>query len=268
MNNKRIIYQISPQQVTTEFRSLFDPGDPASLRCFAVLDGEACGGIYTDCPRHPSWGVVQESAFGSLYLGGSQHYPSLRRLLLRIRRDGDVLVGMWPNDLRWQLMPRSPDFTGSTLDFSNRKPPRNLGRAIRLPQGYELRPLDLALFERCAEKHLYASMYGSAHQALKKGYGLCLTHHQEVLCEAFAGPAAGGTIEIGAATHADHRRKGYATLTCHHLITQVEQNGYRTYWNCSSDNHASIALARRLGYQTEREYRLLAWLKKDNELIL
>jgi RimJ/RimL family protein N-acetyltransferase len=43
---------------------------------------------------------------------------------------------------------------------------------------------------------------------------------------------------------------------------QMEQHGYRTWGSCAVDNHALIGLARKLGYQTEREYRLLAWLKK------
>jgi RimJ/RimL family protein N-acetyltransferase len=58
-------------------------------------------------------------------------------------------------------------------------------------------------------------------------------------------------------------QKGYATITCAHLIQEMEQQGYLTYWNCAKDNQASIALARKLGYQTEKVYRLLAWFRKD-----
>jgi L-amino acid N-acyltransferase YncA len=95
------------------------------------------------------------------------------------------------------------------------------------------------------------------------GYGLCLTKNGELLCEAFAGPAANGVIEIGVETHPHHMQKGYGRLTCAHLIHAMEQQGYRTYWNCAKQNVASIALARTLGYRDEKGYRLLAWFPKN-----
>jgi RimJ/RimL family protein N-acetyltransferase len=72
-------------------------------------------------------------------------------------------------------------------------------------------------------------------------------------------------IEIGVETHPHHMRKGYATLTCAHLIAEMEQQGYSTYWNCAKGNLPSAALARRLGYRTEKEYRLVAWFKQSDE---
>jgi RimJ/RimL family protein N-acetyltransferase len=98
---------------------------------------------------------------------------------------------------------------------------------------------------------------------VKNGIGLCLVHQQEVLCEAFAGPVADGQIEITTHTHISHRRQGYATFTCHHLINELERHGYHTYGCCSKENDASVALARKLGYQSEREYRLVTWPKID-----
>jgi RimJ/RimL family protein N-acetyltransferase len=38
--------------------------------------------------------------------------------------------------------------------------------------------------------------------------------------------------------------------------------GQQTWWNCAKQNVASAALARKLGYRTEREYRVLAWFNK------
>ncbi len=261
-SNKHCIFKIGPHQVTPALRSLFDPSDPASLRCFAVLDGDTRGRIFTDRPQNPTWGVVQEAASGCLHLGGKVHYPSLRRLISRLLQHGNVLVGLWPEDQRWQLLPRAPDYSGFTLVFSNRRPDHANGDHLAIPAGCELLPMDLSLLEHSVGKSHYLSIYGSVHQVLNKGFGMCVTDHSVLLCEAFAGPSAEGYIEIVTATNANHRHKAYATLTCHNLITQMEQHGYRTYANCARDNHASIGLARKLGYQTEREYRLLTWLKR------
>jgi RimJ/RimL family protein N-acetyltransferase len=43
----------------------------------------------------------------------------------------------------------------------------------------------------------------------------------------------------------------------------MELLGYQTYWNCAKGNVASATLARKLGYHTEKEYRLLAWSKLE-----
>ena len=38
--------EIDPAQITPKVKSLFDPNDPAGLRCFAVLEGTAAGRIW------------------------------------------------------------------------------------------------------------------------------------------------------------------------------------------------------------------------------
>ena len=87
----------------------------------------------------------------------------------------------------------------------------------------------------------------------------------EILCEALAGAEVMGAREIGIDTPAPYRRRGYGTITCSKLIQHCEQQGLKTYWNCNKENPASVALARKLGYQTEKEYRLLIWNMKTRE---
>ena len=67
----RPILKPGPSQVTPELKALFDPGDPASLRCFAVLEGNLAGRFLADNSSHPAWGIVQEAAYGTIYLGGA-----------------------------------------------------------------------------------------------------------------------------------------------------------------------------------------------------
>jgi GNAT superfamily N-acetyltransferase len=254
---------ISPiilNQVTPDLRALFDPADPASLRCFAVLDGHAAGRIFTDHPDRPIWGAVQEAAFGSLYLGGDVQQTTLQHLVTKLRQDGEVLMGLWLDDPCWSLLPASPDYSGYTVEFTDHKAGLPLPA---VPSGCELRRLDQSLSKEILGRNLLIHMYGSVQQALEWGYGLCLTRNGEILCETFAGPAANGIIEIGVETHPHHMRKGYGAITCAHLIHEMERQGYVTYWNCAKQNQASIALAHKLGYRNEKEYRLLAWLKVD-----
>ncbi|MBV7335041.1 GNAT family N-acetyltransferase [Chloroflexi bacterium TSY] len=86
---------------------------------------------------------------------------------------------------------------------------------------------------------------------------------EELLSEAFAAEAALGMIELGTITAESHRRRGYAMVCCAQLVRECEARGYRTYWSCAKDNPGSARLARKLGHQTEREYRFLAWDAPD-----
>ena len=257
--------QLSPDQVTPELRAIFTPAEPASVRCFAVLDGHAAGRIFTDHPESPTWAVLQEAVFGSLYLVGMLSQSILRQLVSKLRTEGDVLVGLWQQDPRWSFLPPDPEYAGYTLEYFDRNPDRDSNHSLPgIPAGCELRRLDSTLAKQILDRNMLIRMYGSIQQALEWGYGLCLMRGDEILCEAFAGPAANGTIEIGVETNPHHMQQGYATLTCLHLIQLMEQQGYSTYWNCASQNQASIALAHKLGYQAEKQYRLLAWFKNQN----
>src|SRR5690349_20746194 len=112
--------EVAPDQVTPQLHALFDPQMPAGFRCFAVIAGDAAGRILTDDPIRPTWGAVQEGAFGTIYPGGTLTASTWYRLIARLREDGDVLVGLWPEDERIQLLPLTPDYDGFTLDFTDR----------------------------------------------------------------------------------------------------------------------------------------------------
>ena len=260
MTEEYPILQLTPEQVTPELNALFVPTDPAALRCQAVLDGHAAGKIFTNHPETPSWVVLQEAAFGSIYLGGEVRAELLAQLISRLRQNGEVLAGLREDDPRWQLFPTGADYTGYTLEFTEREVEPDLPA---LPEGCELHRLDSTLGKQILDRNLLIRMFGSIPMALQWGYGLCLMRNDALLCEAFAGPAANGVIEIGVETQPHHMQKGYAFLTCAHLIHRMELLGYQTYWNCAKGNIASAMLARKLGYTHENEYRLSVWSKLD-----
>jgi GNAT superfamily N-acetyltransferase len=256
--------EVAPDQITPQLRALFDPHMPAGFRCSAVIAGDAAGRILTDDLVRPTWGAVQEGAFGTIYPGGALAVSTWHQLIAQLREDGDVLVGLWPNDEHLQLLPSSPDYNGFTLDFTGRTTGAGLDAYLGpLPDGCQMRSIDPQLFERSEGRDFYCALYGSAEQALKKVDARFLMREEEICCEAYAYFAALGTIEIATSTSEPYRGRGYATITCAHLIQACEAQGYQTYWNCAKQNLASAAVARKLGYRTEKEYRLLAWFKPD-----
>lgn len=235
---------------------------PAGFRCFAVLAGDVTGRIFTDDPIRPTWGAVQEGAFGTVYPGGVFATSTWQRLIAKLREGGDVLVGLWPDDQRIQLLPPAPDYDGFTLDFTNRPTGAGLEKYLReIQDGCIIRTLDRELFERSTGRDFYCTLYGSAERVLEKVHARFLMRVDEICSESYAYFTALGIIEIATSTSEPYRGCGYATLTCAHLIQACEAQGYQTYWNCAKQNLASAAVARKLGYRTEKEYRLLAWFK-------
>ena len=65
--------------------------------------------------------------------------------------------------------------------------------------------------------------------------------------------------ELGIGTAEAYRGQGLGTITAARAIQACEARGYHAFWNAAQQNVASIALARRLGFQTERPFRVLAW---------
>jgi GNAT superfamily N-acetyltransferase len=255
------LVQLSPQDDLPALHGLFDPDLPAALRCFAVLDGVAAGKIFTDDLANPSSAVVQEAGFGTVYPGGDFPLSVLSRLITDLRRQGNVIIGLWPEDARLQQLPPYPDYASWMVEFNQRQAP--ITPFPPIPDGLALRYIDLELFDRLIGREKYIDIFGSPDAALLYGFGLCLVRPSPVgtklLCEAFAGPCALGQIEIGVDTREDYRQRGYGTITCAALIKQCEQQGSPTYWNCNRSNQASLALAHKLGYQEGCEYRLLGW---------
>jgi len=154
---------VRPSDVTPALTRLFNPDDPTIFRLFAVLDGRAAGRIVTDDLAHPTWGAVQEMGDGLTYLGGALDAALVSDVITAFRADGEVCVGLWPDDPRRGLLPRDPDYAGSTFDFLHRRRDgdRLTGLARRLPEGCQLRPIDRTLIERCAWRDHQIVMYGS-----------------------------------------------------------------------------------------------------------
>ena len=92
--------------------------------------------------------------------------------------------------------------------------------------------------------------------------GVVVLEDDIVVCEAGTGVATHGRIEVGITTAKGHRQRGLATTACAKLIEICEAQGYATWWDCAKQNDASVRLARKLGYENEREYRYRLWNKR------
>jgi GNAT superfamily N-acetyltransferase len=255
-----VVEKIAAGDVTDSVVALFDPAGPAHRRCLAVLRGLTAGTILVDDARRPRWSIVREACDdGTTFLGGALDAATLARVIAALRAAGDVLIGLWPDDPRWSLMPPDPGYDGRVLEWVGRAPGADLPPLRRLPDGCAVRPITPALLERCAGRVGIVRHFGGEERFFRDGLGYCLLVGETVACEVFGCPLVDGVRELWVETHPAYRRRGYAAATCAHAIAAGEGRGERIYWNTAVQNRASIALAHALGYGPGREYRLLGW---------
>ena len=255
--------EINSNQVTTEIRSLFRKDEPQAPRCFKVLDGVTVAGkILTDNVENPTWAVVQEPYENSLYFGGNVDFEVVQMIITKLRQEGDLLVGMWLDDPRLDLLPSEPYYDGRTLEFYDRPIGKGLVKYLdNLPDDCKLRRLDKNLIMHTEWGPDDVCAVGSVEEWEKTHFGYCLTRGEKIVAEATTGPSAQGVYEPGVFTQETHRKKGYGTIVSAKLVQEIEALGGQTYWNCAKQNVASAAIARKLGYRVEKEYRCIAWKK-------
>src|SRR5512144_2475043 len=101
---------IQPCQVTPKIASLFDFTKPTMPRAFNVLEGFNRGQILVDDAIHPSWAVVRESIYGSLYFGGQVTASLVDSLVKYFRPSGQVGIGCWLHDPLNEMIPAHPRY--------------------------------------------------------------------------------------------------------------------------------------------------------------
>ncbi len=257
---------ITQQEVTPEILSLFNLNNPTMPRAFNVLEGSIAGQIMVDNPTNPSWAVVREGVYGTLYFGGRITSSAISSVFEYLFQFGGVGVGCWLNDPLNKILPANPDYDGRTLYFTERSSINemiNLETLVQqLPPGYGLASRDEDLFMCSFDYESTLASFGSIKNVMQHTLGVSLFQEDTLICEAATGAPTHKLIEVGVTTHENYRQKGFATIACAKLIEICETQGYSTWWDCAKQNVPSIRLARKLGYRNEKEYRYAWWEKR------
>jgi RimJ/RimL family protein N-acetyltransferase len=250
---------ITHHEVTPAIKDLFDITRPTMPRAFHVLEGITRGQIVLDDPDRSTWAAVRETAFGTLYLGGQVDKALLESLVNHFRKTGDVGLGCWLQDKLNEMLPPAPDYDGRTLYFTEHTPRHRGLLTAPMPEGCSITPRDAELLKGSPDYEMTLDSFGSIENIIQHTLGFVILHAGMVVCEAATGAPIQGRIEMGVSTAEPHRRRGLAAIACAHLIEACETQGYSTWWDCAKQNTASVNLARKLGYQNEREYRYVWW---------
>ena len=125
----------------------------------------------------------------------------------------------------------------------------------KLPEGYELKPIDSALYDQCLEDPItrdFVSSFGNKKKYLAIGRGMVITKEGKIVSGASSYTRYREGIEIEVDTAESERRKHLATIVCAALILRCLEEGLYPSWDAQNMN--SVRLAETLGYEFDHEY--------------
>jgi hypothetical protein len=117
---------------------------------------------------------------------------------------------------------------------------------------------DIPLLEAVAGG-LHPPGFGNLETLLNDGFVACAIVDNKVVATVHTYACTENHAEIGAETHADYRKRGYATAAAALIIEQVQASGQIPVWSTGEDNYASMKVAEKLGFKkvSPRAYVIL-----------
>ncbi len=243
-------------------QELFDPDLPNSPALWAVLEGKYGGRALVEDRNHPDQCVLRTDAALTYFSRGTKQ-NFLDEAVARFLKEGPVWL-VWPvhsslsapNASEPQVIERR-EFRGCDPDSRTLLDLRN-----SLPDSAAIQPMDRTLFRQCEWRSEMIHYAGSEESFFEHGIGLCLLRGKEILVEAYASAVGNNKAEIGALTRKNYRGRGYAPIASAYLIEICRQRRLEVIWSCEADHLASIRVAQKLGFRTERDYTIYEYESK------
>lgn len=179
--------------------------------------------------------------------------------LVRNKPDGFVI--MTPQNEEWAEMiekcfPDAKKVTRYAIRKDTRFDVNKLQDMVKmLPEGYELKPIDATLYDKCLESPATADFvfsFESKDKYLEYGRGMVILKDGEIVAGASSYTRYKEGIEIEVDTMEAERRKHLATVACSALILNCLKEGLYPSWDAQNKN--SVHLAEKLGYEYWHDY--------------
>jgi len=135
--------------------------------------------------------------------------------------------------------------------------------AKALPEGYEIKKIDGALYDRCRKAMLtedFVSIFDSKEHFLEMGLGFVVLKGDEIVGGASSYSRYNGGIEIETDVKKEERQKGLATACGATLILECLKRGLYPSWDAQT--MISVKLAEKLGYEYDHEYTAYVIIKE------
>lgn len=125
----------------------------------------------------------------------------------------------------------------------------------KLPEGYELKKIDAALYDQCLKDPVtadFVSCFETKQRYLGMGRGMVILKEGRIVAGASSYTRYLEGIEIEVDTIESERRKHLATIVCAALIVSCLEEGLYPSWDAHNMN--SVHLAEKLGYEFDHAY--------------
>ena len=242
------------QELDPAWWTLFEPDTPNDVILRSVLIGQCPGLAVLDRHKNPKQIVVRAH--------GGKAFASTGATVTFLHEAIDHVSALGWTALADTRIPLSVCERGRTVErarFEDCDLASESLRSLRgrLPRDFRIELLDSQLLDRCHHaKRELPEVYGDQLDSyFDFGYGVCLLHDGEVVCEAYAGFVTDGRMEAIAGTVERFRGRRLASIASAHLAEEARVRGHAFAWNCLTNNLGSLKVARRLAFRTERPYR-------------
>ena len=221
---------------------------------YAVLERNSPGRVFVDDAAGAAVALLYaEGAF--FYIGGDEHNATLRQALVpllfhhilpELEEKELVLFSFsdaWRHTLDELLSEQGAiQISRKVFQFNQEMFLASRDWKPYLPEGFTMRAIDAQLAEQFP---IYQEIVNPASKRL----GVCLMHGDEIACECSAVFVGRGEAEIDIHTREAYQGRGYATLTGSAFIETCLARGLKPNWSCWPERQASVALAKKLGFE-------------------
>ena len=241
-----MIYELKD---TSKVQHLFDGWEETLI--YSCLQN-VMGKISVTNPDAPKSAFAFVGCFG-FYAGEPN------RELIEAKPEGFVI--MVPQNEAWAALIEEVYPTSKRMiRYAIKKDTRFDTKALRdevnkLPEGYELKPIDSAIYDMCLENPVtrdFVSAFESKEEYLRIGRGMVILKDGKIVSGASSYTRYETGIEIEVDTAESERRKNLATTVCAALILRCLEEGLYPSWDAQNMN--SVRLAEKLGYEFSHEY--------------
>jgi RimJ/RimL family protein N-acetyltransferase len=246
--------EINISEYAGKIRPLFSETVSDGPRLYSALNNQHPAVALADSYNNPQWCVLRSSWYGCTFIGGEIKPDILAVAIRHLRKTGAVLLNLGDPNAAY-FPPGETDLEHRVEFYDRPLDDQSLSRLISAtPSNLNVCPVSTETFDNCKWRNQLISIYGTASEYLKQSIGFIVLDGKDVLSETHAFFWGDTTVEIGVITAEKYQGRGYASILSAHLIRSCEDRGYSTYWGCSRDNPASIAIARKFGYRIENNY--------------
>ncbi|KQC14654.1 MAG: hypothetical protein APR63_05335 [Desulfuromonas sp. SDB] len=246
--------EINLSESSEVVRPLFSETVTDGPRLFSALNNQHSAVALADSDVHPHWCVLRSSWFGCTFIGGKIKPDILSLAIQKLRKTGEILINL--SDPHAAIFPPGSTDIERRVEFYDRplEDPSISHLISSVPRKLNVNAVTHDTFNYCKWHDQLLAIYGTTSDYLEQSIGFVLLDGKHIVSEAHSFFWGDTTVEIGVITSEKYIGLGYASIVSAHLIRACEDRGYSTYWSCNQDNPASIAVARKLGYQIEKYY--------------